>query len=300
MPQPSQVMFSERDRQRCLDLYARYYTGRKFHDTLYKELIRRHLRPGSQLLDAGCGRYLRFCHEFAGTADVVGVDVEESFETHNEQRPFAVRADIGALPFPSDSFDMVISRSVVEHLTDPPQVFREFFRVLRPGGKVVIITPNKYDYVSIIAAITPYWLHRSLVSRIFRIPEDDVFPTLYRANTMSALRKAMRSAGLVEVELETINHYPAYLMFSPTLFRLGVVYERLTSLQLLRSLRGSILCLFEKQVVGAGSKGHSHTGDTEAAASMTERSASTLASSTSVSDVDLGHEATASRMRVRT
>ena len=46
--------------------------------------------------------------------------------------------------------------------------------------------------------------------------------------------------------MDTINHYPAYLMFSPVLFRLGVLYERLTSPRLLRSLRGSILCVFEK------------------------------------------------------
>lgn len=259
-------MFRERDRQKCLDLYAKYYSGRKFHDTLYKDLIQRNLRPGSRLLDAGCGRYLRFCREFSGVADVVGVDLEESFETHNEQWPFAVRADIGSLPFPSDSFDMVISRSVVEHLVDPLQVFREFFRVLRPGGKLIVITPNKYDYVSVIAMYTPYWLHRALVSRIFRIPEDDVFPTLYRANTISALRKAMTSAGLVELDMDTINHYPAYLMFSPVLFRLGVAYERLTSFRVLRSLRGSILCVFERRAGGRPANAQSGDRDTETVA----------------------------------
>jgi SAM-dependent methyltransferase len=201
-------MFSERDRAKCQALYAKYYAGRKFHDALYRDMIRRHLRPGSRLLDAGCGRYLRFCREFAAVADVVGIDLESTFDTDNRVPPFAIRGDVGALPFPSECFDMVISRSVVEHLADPPQVFREFYRVLRPGGRVVIITPNKYDYVSLIAAVTPYRLHRFLVSRIFRVP--------------------------------------AYLMFSPMLFRLGVLYERLTSLPMLESLRGSILCVFEK------------------------------------------------------
>jgi SAM-dependent methyltransferase len=239
-------MFTERDRKKCWELYEKYYAGPRFHDTLYRDAIQKHLEPGSRLLDAGCGRYLRFCQEFAGVAKVVGVDLESSFETDNRRRPFAVRGDIGTLPFPSGYFDMVISRSVVEHLEDPPKVFREFFRVLRPGGRVVIVTPNKYDYVSIVAALTPYRLHRALVSRIFRVPEDDVFPTLYRANTMSALRRAMTDARLVEREMDTINHYPAYLMFSPLLFRLGVLYERLTSMRPLRSLRGSILCVFEK------------------------------------------------------
>jgi ubiquinone/menaquinone biosynthesis C-methylase UbiE len=240
-------MFKPSDRQKCEEIYDKYYSGRKFHDSLYRDLIEKHLQPGQKLLDAGCGRYLRFCKEFTDRAWVVGIDLETVLETHNDQTPFGVRGDVSRLPFPSGHFDMVISRSVVEHLEDPGQVFREFARVLRPGGKVVLITPNKYDYVSVIAALTPYWVHRWLVSRIFQVPEDDVFPTLYRANTLSAIRKAFTGAGFVPRELDTINHYPAYLMFSPVLFRLGVLYERITSLKMFRSLRGSILCVFEKK-----------------------------------------------------
>ena len=66
-------MFTDRDRRRCQELYDRYYAGRKFHDSLYRDLIRRYLRPGDTLLDAGCGRYLRFCREFAQDAHVVGM-----------------------------------------------------------------------------------------------------------------------------------------------------------------------------------------------------------------------------------
>jgi ubiquinone/menaquinone biosynthesis C-methylase UbiE len=239
-------MFTAKDRQKCEEIYQRHYSGRKFHDTVYSELIRKHLVPGQKVLDAGCGRYLKFCRDLSGIASMVGVDLDTVLETDNTTAPFAVRGDVGRLPFPDGHFDMVISRSVIEHLEEPVQVFREFSRVLKPGGKVVVITPNKYDYVSVIASLTPYRLHRSLVSRIFQVPEDDVFPTLYRANTMSAIRKAFGSAGLVQKELDTLNHYPAYLMFSPTLFRLGVLYERLTSLRVLRGLRGSIVCVFEK------------------------------------------------------
>ena len=242
-------MFTAKDRRKCEVLYDKYYAGRKFYDARYRELIRKYLRPGQRLLDAGCGRYLKFCKEFSNTAHVVGVDLDTVLETDNQREPFGIRGDLGHLPFPPEHFDMIISRSVVEHLADPAQVFREFCRVLRPGGKVIIVTPNKYDYVSLIAAYTPYNLHRALVSKIFRVPEDDVFPTLYRANTLSAIRKTLESAGFVPNELDTVNHYPAYLMFSPVLFRLGVLYERLTSMRPFRSLRGSILCVFEKQGV---------------------------------------------------
>jgi ubiquinone/menaquinone biosynthesis C-methylase UbiE len=258
-------MFTDKDREKCGQLLEKYYKGRKFYDSLYRDMIRKYLKPGQRLLDAGCGRYLRFSKELSDTATVVGIDLESVLETDNRSAPFGVRGDIGHLPFPPGHFDMIISRSVVEHLEDPPRVFREFARVLRPGGRVVVITPNKYDYVSVIAAFTPYWLHRSLVSRIFQVPEDDVFPTLYRANTLSSIHRAFTSSGFVQRELDTVNHYPAYLMFSPVLFRLGVLYERMTGLRMFRSLRGSILCVFEKPGASAAPAMHSGTSKVGAA-----------------------------------
>lgn len=240
-------MFTPKDRQTCQQIFEKYYADRRFYDALYRDLIDKYLCPGQHVLDAGCGAHMKVCKGLSGMARVVGIDLESELDTDNTGTPFGVRGDLGRLPFPSGHFDMVISRSVVEHLKNPAQVFQEFFRVLRAGGKVVVVTPNKYDYVSLIAAITPYWLHRVLVSKIFMVSANDVFPTLYRANTLSSIKKTFRSAGFVERELRTVNHYPAYLMFSPVLFRLGILYERLTSLEPLRSLRGSILGVFEKQ-----------------------------------------------------
>ncbi len=246
-------MFSEKNREKSDKLFDKYYAGRKFSRTLYQELVRDHVRPGARLLDAGCGRYLEFSKEFSNDVQVVGIDLEPALETRNARSPYGVRGDLERLPFPPNSFDLVISRSVVEHLSNPGQVFREFHRVLRPGGKVILSTPNKYDYVSVIASLTPYRLHRVFVSKILRVSEDDVFPTLYRANTLSSLAKQLRAAGFSQRCLRAVNHYPAYLMFSPLLFRLGVVYERLTSLHSLRFLRGTILCVFEKQAAESDS-----------------------------------------------
>jgi len=111
----------------------------------------------------------------------------------------------------------------------------------------VVQTPNRFDYVSLIAHFTPFSFHRWVVPRIMSREEEDVFPTRYRANTSRALRRAMREGGLVPRELELFNQYPAYLMFSPTAFRLGVLYERLTTrLRALAWLRGWILAVAEK------------------------------------------------------
>ena len=254
-------MFRSKDREKCQQLYEKYYSGRKFHDAIYRELIQKYLPRGGRLLDAGCGRYLKFSKEFARTAEVIGIDLESTLETANRCSPFGVRGDLNHLPFPDGYFDLVISRYVVEHLEDPGRVFREFERVLKAGGKVILATPNKYDYVSLIAAITPYAWHRALVSRIFRVSEDDVYPTLYRANTLAKIRKELTSAGLAKRELRALTHYPAYLMISPLLFRLGVLYERLTSLELFRSLRSVILCVFEKEKGSAAAAYRSESMD---------------------------------------
>jgi ubiquinone/menaquinone biosynthesis C-methylase UbiE len=244
-------MFTEKDRRKCERLYDKYYSGRQFYDSIYRDLILRYIEPGQRLLDAGCGRYLKMCNDLSRTVQAVGIDLEPELATDNTKHPFGIRGDVNHLPFPSEYFDIVISRSVVEHLDDPIAAFREFFRVLRPGGTLVLVTPNKYDYVSLIASVTPHWFHQALVSRVCSVREDDVFPTRYRANTIRSLRRALKRAGFLEKELQTINHYPAYLMFSPTLFRAGVLYERITSLRPFDSLRGSIICAFQKQGVAS-------------------------------------------------
>ncbi len=241
-------MFRPRDREKCERLFQKYYAGRKFSRGQYQGLIREHAFPGALLLDAGCGRDLEFSRELPASVRAVGVDLTEKLATGNQDSPYALRADLGLLPFPADSFDLVISRSVIEHLADPPRVFREFQRVLKPGGKVILATPNRYDYVSLIAYLLPYRWHRKLVSRIVGVSEDDVFPTLYRANTLSRLGRELLDAGLERGMLKAINHYPVYLMFSPILFRVGIFYERLTSLPAFQCLRGTILCVFEKPV----------------------------------------------------
>jgi 2-polyprenyl-3-methyl-5-hydroxy-6-metoxy-1,4-benzoquinol methylase len=56
-------------------------------------------------------------------------------------------------------FDIVYSRSVWEHLTDPEKVMSEVGRVLKPGGLLILTTPNKYDYTSLVARLTPQWFH---------------------------------------------------------------------------------------------------------------------------------------------
>jgi hypothetical protein len=116
-------MFTAKDCQKCLRLYARSYAGRKFYDSLYREHILGFRRHGNPVLDAGCGGYLKLCNKGLW---VNAHMVETTVETSNHNAPFGVRGDLSRLPFSSGAFDRVVPRSIVEHLPHPLRVFRGF------------------------------------------------------------------------------------------------------------------------------------------------------------------------------
>jgi SAM-dependent methyltransferase len=232
-------------REQCDELRRRHYDRAGYPGPLdrYRDAVRFHLRPDMVVLDAGCGATMPFLREIAPKVRLaVGVDLERLRK--EPSGPEGSRANVGRLPFRAQTFDLVISMSVIEHLDDPARVFSEFHRVLKPGGRVIVQTPNRYDYVSMIAHFTPLSFHRWVIPKVQSRAAEDVFPTRYRANTRRALARAMEKGGLEAGRIVFFNQYPAYLMFSTIAFRVGMAYERLTTRwSALEGLRGWILAM---------------------------------------------------------
>jgi SAM-dependent methyltransferase len=96
------------------------------------------------ILENGCGvgEYLQRLQERAGLA--VGLDVEFERVLETRQKGLTVQLAMGeALPHAAQTFDLVISNEVIEHVQDDRQAVAEMVRVLKPGGRLILFCPNR-------------------------------------------------------------------------------------------------------------------------------------------------------------
>jgi SAM-dependent methyltransferase len=197
-------------------------------DQLFREAILRNLKPEMTMLDLGAGAGIVDKMNFRQLASrVCGVDLDPRVVDN----PFLDEgrvSDAGEIPFPDESFDVVFSDNVLEHLEIPDQVFREVARVLKSGGLFMFKTPNKWHYMPTIARLTPHGFHQ-FVNRLRGRAEIDTFPTRYRANTKADITRLANQTGFDVISIDRMEGRPEYLrMTAPTYF-LGMLYERIVN-----------------------------------------------------------------------
>jgi ubiquinone/menaquinone biosynthesis C-methylase UbiE len=227
-------------------LCAKYFGDAIHPYVTFEREVARVLQPQHTLLDAGCGRTAPVLVKYRGkAARLIGVDMVEfptpiqGIELYN--------ANLANTQMEDASVDVIMCRSVVEHLTDPVAVFREFRRILRPGGRVIFLTANLWDYASLIAAIVPNRWHPWIVARTEGRREEDVFPIRYRSNTKAAIYRHAEAAGFRVTSFRYLGQYPSYFMFNGALFLIATAYEKLLSaVPVLHCLRGWICCTLTK------------------------------------------------------
>ena len=100
------------------------------------------LKPKSKLLDIGCGRG-EFLKGFIESGLIgYGVDRSQSAKKYcPEAKLFTSDIEKERLPFPNNHFDVVYSKSVIEHFYYPEKLIEEIYRVLKPGGVVITMCP---------------------------------------------------------------------------------------------------------------------------------------------------------------
>jgi len=167
-------------------------------------LFRRfHLRRGQKLLEIGCGRG-EFLDAFQQLGmNCYGVDLSDHGFC-NLKDIQVVRCDISqdALPFEDSSFDIVYNKSLIEHLYSPDHLMKETCRVLKPGGRVVILTPDWVSQMKVFyedythsRPYTPTALSDLLKVYEFKKIESELFyqlPILWRYPKLKLISKSLQ------------------------------------------------------------------------------------------------------------
>jgi SAM-dependent methyltransferase len=98
---------------------------------------------GYVLVDGcGVGQYLSQLAVQARLAVGLDIEVERAIEAH-KMTPAVTCGNGEKLPFPSNRFDLVLSHEVIEHVGDDRAAASEIFRVLKPGGRLILFCPNR-------------------------------------------------------------------------------------------------------------------------------------------------------------
>jgi 2-polyprenyl-3-methyl-5-hydroxy-6-metoxy-1,4-benzoquinol methylase len=146
-----------------------------------------HAIPQGRLLDVGCGsgEWLLSMRELGWKVD--GIDFDENAVATARKQGLEVRH--GALEqqdFPGNSFDAVTLNHVIEHVPNPIETLAECFRILKPGGKLIVCTPN----------------NSSLSHRIFKQDWRGLEPPRHlHLFSMQSMRQILGSVGFEKISV---------------------------------------------------------------------------------------------------
>jgi SAM-dependent methyltransferase len=212
------------------------------------------LRPDDVVLDFGAGRgaahyqdvsrYRKSLRNLRGEGRrVIGVDIDPIVSTNPCIDEAVVIDAVSPLPFAKDTFDLIVSDSTFEHVSDAAQIAYELDRVLKVGGWICARTPNRHGYVALMNRIVPAGIARRLVSSAQPDRKaEDIFPAYYRMNTLGKLKVLFPSDRYEHMSF-AFDSEPRYHFNQRVIFLLLLVLHGLTP----PGLRNTLLSFIRKR-----------------------------------------------------
>uniref|UniRef100_A0A6M3KBE1 Putative methyltransferase n=1 Tax=viral metagenome TaxID=1070528 RepID=A0A6M3KBE1_9ZZZZ len=214
------VHFSEEKRPTSTypRLLCKYHIDRHFKDS-YKTI-----------LDVGCGKGTHM-REFQKLGyDVTGVDrLEEARELSPDLDIRIADLECDPLPFSDNTFDVAFSKSCIEHIHRPDYHVSEIYRILKPGGRLIIEVPDyahHFNFYSDHTHVTPFVkgsLENILLIHEFKVIEVSSFvqiPFMWKMPWLSFLIYFFRCFPTPERPLK--NYFTKWVWLSKSLGLIGV------------------------------------------------------------------------------
>jgi len=141
-------------------------------------------------LEVGCGtgRISEVIAPLVKDLTVCDISAELAKRTGVRLAVVASEQDAVSLTFPDGSFDLVVSSECIEHTPDPRKALREMVRVLRPGGVIIVTSPNAVWYFALMIA-------QALKIRSYAGPEKWLLPWVAAADLRSFCMRDVTLSG---------------------------------------------------------------------------------------------------------
>jgi len=219
---------------------------------VYENVVARYMneRPHQLIADVGGGKSCPFArYRYAGSGTrIVAVDVAEDEIRENHDVDETRVADImHELPFGDGEVDLVVSRSVLEHLTDLEAFVAAAHRVLKAGGYSIHLLPSRNaPFAAINRALPPRLSRRILYFLQPQVAGICGFPAFYDHCSDSALTKVFSRQGFEVVERRISYYQSRYFDFLVPLFVLSAAYEMLVRAVGARDLAAYVMIVARK------------------------------------------------------
>lgn len=186
-------------------------------------------RPGLAVLDVGGGSAAPFASHRRpelGTW-LIGTDILEEQMRHNRAVDARIVSDAcRGLPLRGDSVDLVVTRSVMEHLPDNLQFLTECRRVLKRGGRAFCVMPSRRAPFAWINRLLPERLKQRLLYAFYPEWRDACgFRAHYDRCTWPEMVTAFESAGFRVERVELRYYQSIYFKFFVPLYVLSLIYD---------------------------------------------------------------------------
>lgn len=222
-------------------------------ETQYLNAVEKYMnaRGNQVIVDVGGGRSCRFAARRDPSLQnrIVCVDVSGDEMQFNrdvdEKRVCDIMQD---LPFEAESVDLLVSRSVLEHLEQQDRFLANSYRVLKPGGVCVHLFPSKYALFALINQMLPAKISRWLVNSVFEGTKGILgFPAIYDKTYDTAFRSALAAAGLSVEEIQNGYYQSSYFSFFVPFFLISAFYEMCVMRLGIRNLCAYLLVIARKE-----------------------------------------------------
>lgn len=210
-------------------LLDKYYPGYESAKDYARKFLADNLTQGEVVLDLGCGHHSEDFVAVKNRIKLIGVDFDLSAAKENMVIDEFKQADLNKkLPFAEESFDLVYSRFVMEHVKEPQKTYQEVYRILKKDRYFIVLVPNLYNPVIFLSKIMPHGLIAWLKAKLTGTKEEEVYPTYYRTNTAAKITKQLSLAGFKNIQIVRKGGVFEYFMANKFLFRLAIIWEKIT------------------------------------------------------------------------